>query len=85
MVLHGVDSAFEIGGEVGFAGVVTADHVDQMVVHDAAVKADFVERPENVDEVIISGIREGLVEATLGIERSGDVADMELEKLVSLG
>ena len=43
MVLHRVDQTLQIRGEESLAGVVTAHHVDQVIVHDRAVKAHLVQ------------------------------------------
>lgn len=61
-----------------------AHHVDQVIVHNAAVEVHFVQRFDDVRQVVISRIGESLVKAARRVQRLGDVADVELEELLAL-
>ena len=63
VVLHRIDGAFEIGREVGFAGIVAANHIDQVVVHDGSVKTDLIQGFQHIDQVVIPGVRECFTKA----------------------
>ena len=62
-VLNAINGTLQVGCKIGLACVVPADHVDQVVIHDRTIEAHIVECLEHADQVVITCVRESLVES----------------------